>query len=137
MKQRRFIEDKIQKAFVRDCELLRTPKTYDPAPFAIIGDYLFAVPNGAKRSASDGYNQKLLGLKAGVPDMFLSLPNDTYHGLYIEFKVPASPGVAKGTLTENQKKVIPRFRGVGYKVVICYSAAEAITEVYNYLNNIN
>lgn len=63
----------------------------------------FKVHNEGARSPKQGYQLKLMGKRAGVWDMFLSVPkqmpdNDWYHGAYYEFKPDE-----KSKLSHNQK----------------------------------
>lgn len=47
---------------------------------------LFAVPNGGKRSMSEGQRLKDEGVVAGVSDMILLLPRGVHNALCLEFK---------------------------------------------------
>lgn len=49
--------------------------------------WLFAIPNGGSRDIREAVRLKRQGVKAGVSDMFLPIPNSMYHGLFIELKV--------------------------------------------------
>jgi len=81
------------------------------------------IPNGGSRSRSEGARFKILGVVAGIPDVFIPIPNDTYHGLYIEFKTEV------GRVTPVQKEVHKVLEENGYNVVVCRSAEEAIDAV--------
>lgn len=50
------------------------------------GLLIFAIPNSGKRTPWQGERERSLGLLAGISDLFLSMPNKTYHGFYIEMK---------------------------------------------------
>ena len=89
--------------------------------------YLFHVPNGGSRNAIEAKNLKRQGVKSGVPDLFLPLPNKTYHGLFIEMKY------GKNKPTQNQKEWIKYLNYVGYLAVVCYSAEEAINIIKKYI----
>lgn len=58
---------------------------------------MFAIPNGAKRSARTGAYYKAEGLMAGVADVILLLNNDRHNALCLEFKTKT------GKQSESQK----------------------------------
>jgi hypothetical protein len=91
--------------------------------------WLFAIPNGGYRDIREAKRLKLQGVKAGVCDMFLPIPNFEYHGLFIELKV------GKNKTTESQDKFIDFVRGQGYKAEVCYGADDAIRTILNYLGD--
>ena len=92
---------------------------------------LFAIPNGGARTAITGAMLKSEGVKSGIPDVFLAVPDiksiPWYHGLFIEFKSQ------KGKLSDNQNVVISQLQLRGYRVEICRSTQEAIDIVEEYL----
>lgn len=49
---------------------------------------MFHIPNGGKRTAVEAARFKAMGVVAGVPDLFLALPGNGYHGMFIEVKKP-------------------------------------------------
>jgi hypothetical protein len=93
---------------------------------------LFHIPNEGKRSRAYGAELKRLGMRAGVPDLFLAVPrmqnNILYGGLFIEMKT------GNNKCTENQKKWIRNLMDYGYQCKVCYSADEAMQVIKNYLN---
>lgn len=90
---------------------------------------IFAIPNGGSRNPLEAKNLKLQGVKAGVPDIAVMIPNKEYHGLFIEMKV------GKNKTTEKQDMMITNLRNVGYHCIVCYSSQEAIKELEEYLKN--
>jgi hypothetical protein len=60
-------------------------------------DFVFAIPNGmhvagdARKRAIYVAALKRQGLTPGVSDIFVSLPNEVYHGLYLELKFGNNP----------------------------------------------
>lgn len=94
-------------------------------------DSTFAIPNGGSRNVLEAVNLKLTGVKSGVPDIFVSIPSESHHGLYIELKSQ------KGILSANQKEVIDRFRKNGYHCVVCHSFEEAKDALENYLGGLS
>ena len=90
---------------------------------------LYHVPNGGFRNKVTGARLKKEGVKAGVPDLFLPVPTDLYHGLYIELKKRDFSNKP----TQSQKWWIAALRKKGYRVEVCYGADEAIGAICDYL----
>lgn len=93
--------------------------------------FLFHIRNGGSmKSAREGRKFKLMGVRKGVPDLFLSIPNDEFHGFYIELKKPggkpSSEQVVSGLMLEN----------LGYKWMIIDDLEVFMTEVKRYLISI-
>lgn len=88
---------------------------------------LHHIPNGGKRNAAEAAHLKRLGVKAGVPDLFLPVPRGKCHGLYIELKA------GKNKPTDAQRKWIDALAEQGYAAFICYDAAYARQVVETYL----
>jgi len=88
------------------------------------------IPNGgSRRSAREGMKFKLMGVVAGIPDVFIPIPNNSFNGLYIEFKNDS------GSVSKVQKNVHSVIRGNGYAVAVCRSAEEAIRVAEDYIAN--
>jgi hypothetical protein len=87
---------------------------------------LFAIPNGGLRNLSVATKLKAEGVKKGVPDMFLPLANETYHGLFIELKTET------GRASKEQKEMIDKLNANGYRAVVCFGYKSAIEEIKNY-----
>ncbi|KFX07268.1 hypothetical protein KP22_04040 [Pectobacterium betavasculorum] len=94
-----------------------------------IGDYLLHIPNEGKRGPKAARDAKRLGVRAGVPDLFLSLPCGGYAGLWIEMKAKG------GKLSAQQEVWLKRLDEVGYRAVCCFGYNRAIEEVNNYLTS--
>lgn len=92
-----------------------------------IGDYLIHIPNEGKRGPKAAKDAKRLGLRAGVPDLFLALPRGGYAGLWIEMKSK------QGTVTFQQIKWLTRFADVAYKTSICKSLTDAKGVIERYI----
>ena len=82
--------------------------------------------NGVKLSGTQAKVAKGQGMLSGVPDLFLPVPKNGYHGLFIEMKSE------KGRVTENQHWFLSNADSLGYKTVVCYSAKEAISAIEAY-----
>lgn len=85
--------------------------------------------NGVKLSATQARIAKAQGMLSGVPDLFLPLPKNGHHGLYIEMKSE------KRRLTENQQWFLSNTESLGYKTAVCYSAKEAIDAIEAYYSD--
>ena len=82
--------------------------------------------NGVKLSAIQASIAKAQGMLSGVPDLFLPVPKNGYHGLFIEMKYGSNK------VTENQEKFLQNAANAGYAVSVCYSANEAIKRIEDY-----
>lgn len=89
-------------------------------------DLIYAIPNGGMRNKAVAGKLKAEGVKAGMPDLCLPVPSDLYCGLYIEMKD------TDGKVRKTQNEKIARLQEAGHKVVVCYSATEAIKEIQDY-----
>lgn len=54
---------------------------------------MFAIPNGGARDAITGAMLKAEGVKPGVPDIFLPVPVNGFHGLFVEMKTLSGNGL--------------------------------------------
>ena len=89
---------------------------------------MFAIPNGGQRNIVTATKLKAEGVKSGVPDIFLAVPSDTAHGLFIEMKS------AKGKASDNQKQWLSALSSNGYICAICYSFSDAQQIIMEYLD---
>lgn len=92
-----------------------------------LSDYLFHIPNGGSRNIIEATKLKKMGVKPGVPDLQLIVPNGEVHGLWIELKAQ------KGMLQPSQQIMIQRLEAQGYMCKVCFGADEAISEIKKYL----
>lgn len=92
-----------------------------------LGLLLFAVPNGERRDKITGARLKKQGVVSGVADLFLSVPNKTHHGLYIEMKTP------EGRQQTTQKTFEASVKAQGYDYCICRTLEGFICAVREYL----
>ena len=96
---------------------------------------LFSIPNGAHLAGDSRLraikmaNLKKTGLRPGIPDLFLAIPEPRFPGcgLFIEMKVKPNKPSAE------QAKVIADLRAASYGVSVCYSADEAVETIKDYL----
>lgn len=91
-------------------------------------DMLFHITNEGKRSKRTGAELKRQGLKRGIPDICLPIPNGKYHGLWIELKADKTKRLSK-----EQKEWLEKLNRFGYKAVRCNGADEGIQTIKDYL----
>ncbi len=111
-------EDRIQTIFMN---WIRKRARTDPRY-----GHAYHIPNGGRMSKRRGQCLKLMGVVAGIPDVFIGIPNSQYHGLYIEFKTPT------GKVSPVQKAIHKVIRGNGYQVEVCRSVEQAQKVVEDY-----
>lgn len=103
---------------------------------------IFAIPNGGLRPKKifrrggkianfsvAGKKLKQEGARAGIPDLFLPVARQEWHGLFIEMKS------AKGITTLDQDIWIALLTAQKYAVCVCWSSDEAIKAIKGYLVN--
>jgi len=90
---------------------------------------LFHIPNGGSRNPIEARHLKEQGVKTGVPDIFLPVPKDGYHGLWIELKRRKG-----GRVSDAQKGFIQTMNRLGYMAVVCRGWEEARDNILDYLN---
>jgi hypothetical protein len=113
-------EHKIQTEFFN---ILRMSESKNP-----ILKYIFAIPNGSKRSIGVAKKLKAEGVKRGVPDVAVPISSQQYAGMFIEFKSE------KGKLSKEQKEYIGHLENEGYYCVVCRTSCDAITKLEKYLS---
>lgn len=89
---------------------------------------LFHIPNGGLRNKATAARFKVLGVKAGVPDLFLPVARGEWHGLFIEMKRKLG-----GKLSPLQVDWIEALGRQGYKTVVCFGAEAAESALEDYL----
>ena len=80
---------------------------------------IFAVPNGGARGAAAAGRLKAEGVVRGVPDLFVPPWR-----MFIEMKRQQG-----GSLSPDQKAVIPYLESVGYRVLVCKGCVDAMEQV--------
>lgn len=86
-----------------------------------------AIPNGGARHIVTAKKLKAEGVSKGFPDIFIPIPMDDGHGLFIELKTK------KGRATEEQIAWCEYLNSVNYSAHICKGFDEAKTTIENYL----
>lgn len=92
---------------------------------------LFAIPNGEQRTAVTGARLKAAGVKAGIPDIFLPVARNGFHGLWIELKIH------KGVVSEKQHEWLDLLSKQGYATRVCFGWEEARNALLEYLGYVH
>lgn len=91
---------------------------------------MFAIPNGMhtpnKRAAG---RMRAMGMKRGVPDIFLPVKRGEFSGLFIELKKKK-----KGKVSDEQDEWIDDLKSQGFGAIVCYGFEEAMKMIIQYLN---
>lgn len=128
VKKRNDEESQHQRALVEWAGMARFPvPVAGVLPDEVIGDYLFAVPNGGARSKATAGKLKAEGVKAGVWDLQLAIPMGRVPGLWIEMKA------GKNELSPAQVAWGERMQRMGYKRAVCWDWEEARDKILAYL----
>lgn len=91
-------------------------------------DLLFTIsPAGFIMSAGQAMKMMRMGYRKGTPDVLIFEPRGPFHGLLIEFKAPG------GVISDSQREFMRLATDRGYKCHFCFSTAEGITVLREYL----
>lgn len=115
------IEDRIQMDLIKWTQQAGVRKAYPCLKL------LYHIPNERICDPIQGKRLKLMGVKRGVPDLCLPVPNQGYAGLYIELKAP------NGKIGEEQNWWICELEKRGYKAAVCYGFDSAVNTILKYL----
>jgi hypothetical protein len=100
----------------------------------IVRNYFCKNTNEGKRTVGEGWNLKLMGLRAGVSDLFIYYPTKTYHGLWIEVKrnKKYTPSERATDTWIAQELFLETVKSVGYQGFMCYGFMDCkkIIEAY-------
>ena len=78
------------------------------------------------------YKSKLMGYDAGSPDIIIQNMHKQYSGFCIEFKSPKG----NGTLSDNQIKMLEKYKNNNFKVLVSNDYDEIIENVIKYYEDI-
>ena len=96
-------------------------------------DYAFDlihIANQRTCSVQEGRILKRMGVTRGVSDLFLSVPNDSYYGLWLELKTH------QGVVSKEQKEFMDLKMKRGYLAMVVRSEEEAKEILENYLKTV-
>lgn len=89
---------------------------------------MFHIPNGGSRHIAEASKLKAMGVKSGVPDIFLPISRHGFKGLWIELKKPI-----KGIISNEQNDWLAFLSEEGYDTRVCYGWEEARDCLLEYL----
>ena len=92
--------------------------------------WVHAIPNGGLRNKRTAANMKQEGVKAGVWDIFIPIPKQGKHGMYLEMKYGFN------RLTSAQVEFGRAMEALGYECKVAYSAETAYEFILSYLEMI-
>lgn len=115
MKQRADLEFEIQSEF------------FNLVNLTLPGLAIAAWPNGEKRDRKTAIKLKRMGVRPGFPDVFCPYRREGYIGLWIEFKKPGED------LSDQQKLLFPFLENMGYKIMVCDNANDALEQLKQYI----
>jgi hypothetical protein len=113
-------EGQEQAALMRELEL-RYPAVFE---------LMYHVPNGGHRVKAVAGKLKAQGVKAGIPDLVLTMARGGFFGLYIEFKA-TPPNDAP--ISASQHARIRKLNEQGYLAVVCRGHFDTIEQIRAYL----
>ena len=141
MNGRNSIEHDMQVQLINDCNvlfgykyrelLIEIDKLGFVAPIFSVPNSGFGILAGKEKDKNLIYRVisylRKEGLRSGVPDLVLPVPACGYHGLFIELKQ------GKNKPSDNQLRWHILLSYLGYRVVVCYSKADAINLIIEYM----
>lgn len=89
---------------------------------------LFHIPNERHCTPQQGKQLQRMGVRRGVPDLFLPVPRGPYHGLWIEMKTES------GRTTGDQDWWGERLLGQGYMWEVCHGWESAVRVLAWYMS---
>jgi len=90
--------------------------------------WLVAIPNGEYRNKATAGKLKAMGVRAGIPDLFLAIRRGRYPGLWIELKKLKS-----GKTSPEQDIWLEHLKSQGYGARVCYGWESAKDTILEYL----
>lgn len=85
-------------------------------------------PSGMKLPIGVARKLKLMGYRAGTPDLLILEPRGGFHGLFIELKAPG------GRMSDHQKEFIFLLNTKGYHATVCFGFNDAEAAINSYMS---
>ena len=90
--------------------------------------WLFHIPNGGSRHIAEASKLKAMGVKRGVPDIFLPVRTINFIGMWIELKKPI-----KGIVSGEQDEWLDYLSKQGYATRVAFGWESARDSLLEYL----
>lgn len=97
-----------------------------------IGQFLIKHVNEGRRTPLMGHYLNLIGMRSGLPDYQLPVPNKKWHSLWIEMKMPTN---GAGSVSPSQRGWQQKLRAMGHYATVAYGAEEAMKVTMMYVND--
>lgn len=101
----------------------------------IVREFFCKNNNEGKRTAAQGHNLKLMGLRPGVVDLYIYWPTKSHPGLWLEVK--RNKKYSKSERSTDtwiaQEKFIETVKSVGYQGHFCYGWIDGKRIIEEYL----
>ena len=96
--------------------------------YPLMAKCLWAIPNGGARYIGTAIKLKQEGVTAGVADLFLMIPANGLHGLFLEMKKDQS-----GKLQQNQEQFLNLAQSMGYGAEVAFGFEDGVEKIKKYL----
>lgn len=93
---------------------------------------LVAIPNGGHRHPVVAAKMKAEGVRSGMPDLFLFIPVNQYHGLAIELKAPSKTA----RVSPAQNEMMGLLSDQGYLALVAWGWEDAMKQILLYLDGL-
>ena len=99
-------------------------------------DYLIKINNEGKRTHAQGWHLKMMGMCPGASDLFLAVPSNGLHGLWLEIKrnMVYTPSQRRSESWLAEEAFIERVKSVGFGGEFCYGFESGKRIIESYLS---
>lgn len=118
------LESETQKQVIKWAEAI----SYKGNPLT---SYIHHPPNGGHRNLFEAIKFKLMGVRAGYPDLIIDIAQGGYHGMRVELKRDE-----KEKPRDNQILAMQLLSEEGYYVLVAKSFDHAIEKIHRYVKGL-
>lgn len=117
------LESDLQKQLIEWAGFVKYKNNY-------LDSYIHHSPNGGYRELFEAIKFRLMGVRAGYPDLIIDIAKGGYHGMRLELK--RSP---KEKVSNNQALALQLLSEEGYYVTTACSLDEATLKIERYIDS--